>query len=68
MTKTKVDSKIIDLYNEYIHTSLSRQDFLGRLTRLAGGSAAAAAVLPLIECNYARAAQVAVHSTTRTGR
>jgi carboxymethylenebutenolidase len=55
---TKVDSKIVDLYNEYIHSSLTRQDFLARLARLAGGTAAAAAVLPLIECNYARAAQV----------
>lgn len=59
----KVDNKILALYNEYIHTSLSRQDFLARLTRIAGSSAAAAAVLPLIECNYARAAQVPENDT-----
>ncbi|MBY0511724.1 MAG: hypothetical protein K2P94_16420 [Rhodospirillaceae bacterium] len=41
MDKGKVDGKVIDLYNEYIHTSLSRQDFLARLTRLAGGADAA---------------------------
>jgi carboxymethylenebutenolidase len=59
MAKVKIDSKVLDLYNEYIHTSLSRQEFLSRLTRVAGGSAAAAALLPMIECNYARAGQVA---------
>jgi len=58
MEKRKVDGKVLDLYNEYIHTSLSRQDFLARLTRLAGGAAAAAALLPLVEPNYARARQV----------
>jgi carboxymethylenebutenolidase len=58
MDKGKVDGKVIDLYNEYIHTALSRHDFLARLTRLAGGAAAAAALLPLVEPNYAQARQV----------
>src|SRR3954471_22654897 len=53
-----VDRRIIDLYNEYVHTSLPRRAFLERLAKIAGGSAAALAVLPLIEPNYAQARQV----------
>jgi carboxymethylenebutenolidase len=53
-----VDRRIIDLYNEYVHTSLPRRAFLERLTKIAGGTAAALAVLPLIEPNYAQARQI----------
>jgi carboxymethylenebutenolidase len=53
-----VDRRILDLYNEYVHTALPRRDFLTRLAKIAGGSAAALAVLPLIEPNYAQARQV----------
>jgi carboxymethylenebutenolidase len=53
-----MDSRIIDLYNDYVHSSLPRREFLTRLAKLTGGAAAAAAVLPLIEPNYARARQV----------
>jgi carboxymethylenebutenolidase len=53
-----VDKSIIDLYNEYVHTTMPRRDFIARLTKIAGGTAAALAVLPLIEPNYAQARQV----------
>jgi carboxymethylenebutenolidase len=53
-----VDRRIIDLYNEYVHSSLPRRDFLTRLAKIAGGTAAALALLPLIEPNYAQARQV----------
>ncbi|HEV7607026.1 MAG TPA: dienelactone hydrolase family protein [Steroidobacteraceae bacterium] len=53
-----VDRRIIDLYNEYVHTSLPRREFLTRLAKIAGGTAAALAVLPFIEPNYARARQI----------
>ncbi|PWR23679.1 dienelactone hydrolase family protein [Zavarzinia compransoris] len=53
-----MDQRIIDLYDQYTHAPLPRRDFLDRLARLAGGSAAALALLPLLENNYARAAQV----------
>ena len=53
-----IDPRVIDLYNEFIHSALPRRDFMARLTTLVGTPAAAAAVLPLIECNYARAGQV----------
>ncbi len=53
-----IDQRIISLYDEYTHRPLERRDFLARLARLAGGSAAAAALLPLLENNYALAAMV----------
>jgi carboxymethylenebutenolidase len=51
--------EIIDLYDEYTHRGLDRRVFLARLAELAGGSAAALALLPLLGANYARAAIVA---------
>jgi len=53
-----VDSRIIDLYNEYVHSALPRREFLGRLTSLAGSVAAATTVLAVLEPNYAQARQV----------
>jgi carboxymethylenebutenolidase len=41
------------LYDEYTHAPLPRRVFLQRLARLAGGAAAAAALLPLLENAYA---------------
>ena len=54
-----MDQQIINLYDEYTHKPLSRQDFLKRLAVLAGGTAAAMTLLPLLESNYARAAVTA---------
>jgi carboxymethylenebutenolidase len=51
-----MDQKIINLYDEYTHKPLSRQQFLKQLAILAGGTAAAMAILPLLESNYAHAA------------
>ena len=53
-----MNQEIINLYDEYTHKPLSRQEFLRRLTLLVGGTAAAMAILPLIEVNYANAATV----------
>jgi carboxymethylenebutenolidase len=53
-----MDQRIISLYDEYTHKPLSRQDFIKRLTLLTGGTAAAMAILPMLESNYARAAVV----------
>ena len=49
---------VIDLYNEYIHGDLPRRTFLKRLAGIAGGAAAASALLPLLESNYAWGQQV----------
>src|SRR6185503_7514742 len=51
-----MDQRIINLYDEYTHKPLSRQEFLHRLAILAGSTAAAMAILPLIEVNQAHAA------------
>jgi carboxymethylenebutenolidase len=53
-----MDPKIINLYNDYIHGEMPRRSFLKRLAEIAGSAAAAAAVLPLIETNYAWGQQV----------
>src|SRR5688500_837851 len=51
-----MDQRIINLYDEYTHKPLSRQEFLKRLTVLAGGTMAAMSLLPVLENNYATAA------------
>jgi carboxymethylenebutenolidase len=51
-----MNQQIINLYDEYTHKPLSRQEFLKRLAVLAGGTAAALSILPLLESNYAKAA------------
>lgn len=50
-----MDQRIINLYDEYTHKPLSRQEFLRRLALLTGGTGAAMAILPLIEVNYSNA-------------
>jgi carboxymethylenebutenolidase len=54
-----MDPRIISLYDEYTHKPLERRVFLERLAALAGSAAAASALLPLLENNYAKAAIVA---------
>jgi carboxymethylenebutenolidase len=52
-----MDQRIIELYDEYTHAPLDRRVFLEQLAKLTGGTAAALAVLPLLE-NRAVAAVV----------
>lgn len=51
-----MNQQIINLYDEYTHKPLSRHEFLKRLAVLAGSTAAAMSLLPLLESNYAQAA------------
>lgn len=51
-----MDQRIINLYDEYTHKPLTRNEFLRRLTILTGSTAAALAILPMIEVNGANAA------------
>lgn len=53
-----MDQKIINLYDRFTHGGMSRRAFLDRLADLAGSTAAAAALLPLLQNNYAQAAMV----------
>jgi carboxymethylenebutenolidase len=51
-----MDQRIINLYDEYTHKPLSRTEFFRRLALLTGSTAAAMAILPMIEVNATRAA------------
>jgi carboxymethylenebutenolidase len=53
-----MNQTIIDLYDRYTHGHISRRSFLDRLAVLAGGTAAATAILPLLHNNYALAETV----------
>lgn len=50
-----MDQRIINLFDEYTHKPLRREEFMARLTRITGSTAAALAMLPLLEVNYAKA-------------
>lgn len=51
-----MDQKIINLYDEYTHSQVSRKDFMRKLAVLAGSTALAMTILPMLENNYAAAA------------
>jgi carboxymethylenebutenolidase len=53
-----MDQRIINLFDEYTHKPLTRQDFLSRLAKLTGSTALAMAVLPMLEGGYASAQTV----------
>ena len=48
-----MDQQIINLYDDYTHTPLTRQEFIRRLVLITGSITAAMSVLPLIEVNAA---------------
>jgi carboxymethylenebutenolidase len=50
--------EIIQLYDDYTHERLDRRIFMDRLAKMAGGTAAAAALVPVLKANYAKAAIV----------
>lgn len=51
-----MDQKIINLYDEYTHSQIGRKDFMKKLAVLAGSTALAMTILPMLENNYAAAA------------
>jgi len=51
----KITREIIQAYDEYTHLTLDRRGFMEKLTKLAGSGAAAAAIMPMLASNYARA-------------
>lgn len=53
-----ITQAMIDLYDEYTHLTLDRRSFMVKLSRLTGSAAAAAAVVPLIAADPARAAMI----------
>ena len=54
-----MDEKILDLYSEYSRGFLGRREFFKKLAALAGGTAAALTLLPILEANRAEAQVVA---------
>jgi len=54
-----MEQKFIDLFDRYTHGGMSRRVFFDKLVMLAGGTAAATALLPMLENNYAYADTVA---------
>lgn len=53
-----MDQKIVNLYDEYTHSQMGRKDFMKKLATLAGSTALAMTILPLLENNYAAASYV----------
>lgn len=51
-----MDQKIINLYDSYTHSQLTRKVFMKKLAILAGSTALALTILPLLENNYVAAA------------
>lgn len=54
-----MEKKFLDLYDDYAKGSLSRREFLKNLAAISGGTAAALALLPVIESQYAEGQVVA---------
>lgn len=52
-----MNQKIINLYDKYTHSQLSRKEFMKRLAILTGSTALALTVLPMLENNYVSAAE-----------
>ncbi len=58
-----MDQKIIDLFDRFTHGGMNRRSFFNRLVALTGSTAAASALIPLLQNNYARAETIAADDT-----
>ena len=56
--KSFMNQEIINLFDEYTHKPLTRDEFIRRLAKITGSITAAIAVLPMLEVNYAQAQTV----------
>ena len=56
-----MEQRIIDLYDNFTHGYIDRRVFLDRLTGMVGSAAAAAALLPILQNDYAKAETVAAN-------
>jgi len=58
MTNTSPTRDMIELYDDFTHGGMTRRSFMDGLARLAGSATAAAAILPMLQNNYAHAETV----------
>ncbi|MBS0534907.1 MAG: dienelactone hydrolase family protein [Proteobacteria bacterium] len=58
MDQRLTDQRVVDLYDSFTHGLIDRRTFLDRLTEVVGSAAAALALLPLLQNDYARAETV----------
>jgi carboxymethylenebutenolidase len=61
-----MDQRIINLYDKFTHGGMSRREFMDDLVKLAGSSAAAVALLPLLQNDYAKAQTIAANDPRLT--
>lgn len=54
-----MDQRIIDLYDGLTHGLCTRRQFIDRAAEIVGSTAAAVALIPLLQCDYAKAETVA---------
>ena len=57
--RPRISQDMIRLYDDYTHLTLDRRGFMTKLSKLAGSSAAAYAIVPMLEASQAMAAIVA---------
>lgn len=60
------DQRVVDLYDSFTHGIIDRRTFLDRLTEVVGSTAAALALLPLLQNDYARAETIAANDSRLT--
>lgn len=58
MDQRLTDRRVVELYDSFTHGLIDRRTFLDRLAEVAGSAAAALALLPLLQNDYARAETV----------
>ena len=56
-----MEQRIIDLYDSFTHGIIDRRVFMERLSAIAGSTAAALALLPMLQNDYAQAAIIAAN-------
>jgi carboxymethylenebutenolidase len=56
-----MDQKIINLYDKFTHGGMSRREFMDELAKMVGSTAAAMALVPLLQNDYAKAEVIAAN-------
>ena len=66
-SRPAITREMIQIYDDYTHLTLDRRKFLEKLTKLTGSTAAALAVVPLLEASKAQAAMIAPDDARLSG-